>query len=446
MSSLDSAVASALSGLNAQGASISVISQNIANADTTAYKSSQTNFSSLVTGSGATASGVVTSNNTADLTSQGSITATGVSTNLAIQGGGFFVVTDNTANQTSGFDYSRNGDFTIDKNGFLVNNEGEFLLGQQTNSTGTVLASGTNSLTSLTPVFVNAALGAAKATSQLAFGANLPADAAPGAIFTTSTEIFDAEGISSTLNETWTNNGANSWNLTFSNPVRTSDQTGGSSGLITPTSIDLTFNGDGTIASASVTGSGVVQNTANTPISIPLAIDWTTAGGATNATNATPSTIALSLGTVGQSNELTQYASTSVPINVSVSGMPQDGLPPGKLTGITVTATGLVTATFDTGLKEPVYQLALGTFKNENGLTLSGGTVYSASVTSGAVILADPGSGAAGSIESSALEASNADTTAELSALVTAQQAYNASAKVIGTVGTMFSSLLQAIA
>lgn len=446
MSSLDTAIASAVSGLSSQGTSIAIISQNIANANTTGYKVSDVRFSSLVTGAGATASGVVTTSTTTNLASQGAIASTNVATHLAVQGGGFFIVTNSvnvanaTSNNTSSDHYTRNGAFTADKNGFLVNNEGQYLLGQPTDPSGAILSKGTNDLTSLQPVYVNASQGSAKGTSRLAIGANLPANAAAGTALTTSTEIFDSLGISSTVTETWTKDSTlpNVWHLTLSNPAYTSDTTKQSGALsATSTDFDITFNGDGTIATATETTAGTSLTTSD----IPLAITWT----GTGETGANDSAISLNLGTAGQSNQLTQFTSTTTIPSISVAGITQDGLPFGKLTGVTIDKTGLVTASFDNGLKEPVYQIPLGTFTNPNGLTLVGGSVYSSSTSSGPVVLAIPNTGTAGTIESSALESSNTDTTTSLSQLVTSQQSYNAASKVISTVNAMYQALVQAI-
>ena len=424
MANLNSAITTAVSGLNAQGTAIAALSQNISNADTNAYKSSQTDFASLVTGSGAQASGVVTATTSTNITAQGSINSTAVNTNIAIQGSGFFVVTNSTSNQSVAYNYTRDGEFTTDQNGFLVNNEGQYLLGQPTDSSGLVTVSNANSINSLVPVSVSATKGSAKATSALSIGANLPADAAFGASFSTAVTVYDALGISSDIVVTWTKDPStpNVWNASLADPVLTSNYST-STGSISPNTIAITFNGDGSIA---------------TPTSATaLAITWTT--GASN------STINLNLGTPGKTDQLSQFTSTGSTPNVSVTGITQDGVRFGKLTSITVDQTGLVTAKFDNGLKQPVFQIPLATFPNANGLTHVDGSVYQISSNSGSVVLQNPNQGSAGSIVASAVEGSNTDTTTELSKLVVSQQAYSASSKVISTVSTMYNSLLQAI-
>jgi flagellar hook protein FlgE len=423
MASLNSAINTSVSGLNAQGSNIATISNNISNSDTFAYKSTETYFSSLVTGSGANASGSVTTGTTVNIQSQGGLTPTSVATNMAIQGNGFFAVTDSPTNDTTSTVFTRNGTFTTDKEGFLVNNEGQYLLGQPTNASGVVTVPGTNSVSSLSPVNVNASRGTAKATSALAIGANLPANAVIGGSYTTSTTVYDALGVSSDVTFTWTKNGANDWTLGLSDPVLTSDGTT-VTGTISPNTVSITFNGDGTIAT-------------------PTAAAILSVTGWTSGSN--PSTISVNLGTPGKADQLTQYNFTGTNLKVSVSSITNDGVPFGKLSGLSIDSSGLVTARYDNGLKQPVYQIALATFTNANGLSRVNGSIYEASSTSGSVVLERPGEGTSGEITASAVEASNTDTTTELSKLVVAQNNYSASSKVISTVSQMYDALLQAI-
>ena len=180
--SLGSALNGAVSGLKGQSAAIAAVSENIANASTTAYKKREINFESLVTSSGAASSinqvgGGVLYNTSQNITQQGLIQNTGKSTNIAINGQGFFVVSDDPNNQPSGYTYTRNGDFTTDKNGLLINNEGMILMGQRTNETGDVTAANASDLNSLVPVDLNTISGTAGATSEVEMDMNLPADA-----------------------------------------------------------------------------------------------------------------------------------------------------------------------------------------------------------------------------------------------------------------------------
>ncbi len=427
--SLNTALNAAVSGLIAQSNRISAISDNIANSTTTAYKTTDLSFESLVNDSGSDVAGSVTTKAFSNVQKQGTIESTDVNTNLAINGDGFFVVTDNLNNRSSAYTYSRNGDFKTNSDGYLVNDEGNYLLAQPTDAQGNVTATNANDVNSLQPVNVNTVKGAAKATTSLAISANLPADAAVGAVFNTSTEIFDSLGISSTITETWTKTDTNTWSLDLSTPVLTSDGTTVSGTLTSPTSsINIAFNGDGSLASTD-------------PSPITIGIDYSGAGD----TGASPSTINLNLGKAGGTDELTQDSSETSTPEVSVSSVTQDGLRFGALSSISISSTGLVTAKFDNGLSLPVYQVPVATFSDADALTHVNGSVYAYNSQAGTIQLNDPGVGTAGTISPSALEDSTTDTSTEMNKMIVAQQAYSAASKLITTVNSMYTTLLQAI-
>jgi len=137
--SLSSALNTSISALKAQSAAISSVSENIANTSTTAYKNSQVTFSSLIAGnttsSGYSSGGVVYSVSQ-NISTQGQIETTSSNTNIAINGNGFFVVSDEVDNLSSAYVYSRNGDFSTDADGYLVNTEGYYLMGLRTDADG----------------------------------------------------------------------------------------------------------------------------------------------------------------------------------------------------------------------------------------------------------------------------------------------------------------------
>jgi flagellar hook protein FlgE len=197
--SLNGALNAAVSGLRAQSAAVAAVSENIANASTTAYKTREISFTSLVTGVGTRAGGSVIYETTQDVRKQGSIEATDTSTNVAINGNGFFVVSDQVDNQPSAYTYSRNGSFSTDEAGYLINSEGYYLLGQPTDDQGAVISTSANDLNSLTPIDVNSISGTAQATTDIRFDMNLPGDAAIGDTYNNSFEIFDALGVSHTV-------------------------------------------------------------------------------------------------------------------------------------------------------------------------------------------------------------------------------------------------------
>lgn len=430
MSSISSALTAAVSGLQAEGAAITAVSENIANANTVAYKTKSVNFQELVTGSGINASGGVLYNQVSNVGIAGQISSTSTETNVAINGQGFFVVSSNLTNRPSAYTYSRNGTFSTDKSGYLVNNEGYYLLGQPTDAQGAVTSSNSNDINSLTPINVNAIKGAAKATTEITEKINLPADAAIGDSFTSSAEVFDSLGVSSTMNHTWTKTASNTWSLVLSNPVPTSNTASAATGTVSPTTFTVTFNGDGSLAD--------IKNGTTSVVPPVIAISgWTT--GANN------SSITLSMGTANATDGITQFSSNTSSPSIQINSVTGDGLRFGNLSGLSIDDSGLVTASFDNGLKQPIYQIPIATFPNPNGLTHISGSVYAINNTAGNYVLQNPNQGTAGSIVASAVEESTTDTSTEFNKLIVSQQAYAAAAQIISTVKTLYETLQQAV-
>lgn len=431
--SLNSALNASVSGLRAQSAAVAAVSENIANASTTAYKTREISFQSLVTGNSArkSSSGGVIFQTYQDLRSQGQIQATDNVTDVAINGSGFFVVTKDITAQPSGYTYSRNGSFNTDADGFLINDEGYYLLGQATDATGAVISTSANDLNSLQPIDVNKVSGTAQPTQTVTFDMNLPADAAIGDTFTNSIEIFDALGVSHTVTLSWLKNAANDWTATFSNPVQTGtavvsgaiDTDTGTAGV--QNTMSITFNGDGSIATL-------------TPAVPAFALSGLTSG-------ANNQTVALDWGTVGGTDGVTQFSSNTTVPGLDIYLINQDGQRFGQLSSVTINQDGLVTAAFENGVRIPVYQIPIATFPNPNGLTHVEGTVYDENQDAGNYNLRLPGQGNAGSISPSALEQSVTDTSEEFNKMIVAQQAYSSAAQVVNKVDAMFQDLIAAV-
>lgn len=426
--SLFSALNSAVSGLRAQSAQISAVSENIANVSTTAYKTRNLTFQSLVTGNGTgLPSGGVIFDSFQDIRQQGLLEATTIATNVGINGNGFFVVADDPNKQGAELNYSRNGSFQPDKDGNLINSEGYYLYGWQTNSAGVVTAVNSNDLSSLQPINVESVTGSAQATTQVEIDANIPAEATTGDAFNISFEIFDSLGVSHTVVGTITKQAAaNTWQLDLADPVLTNNLTGPASGTLPVNSFAVTFNGDGSLA-------GVV------PATSALAVNAFTTG-------ASNSTINLDLGTAGATDGLTQFASNGATPLVEIDSIDQDGLRFGRLNEIQVDNDGLVYALFDNGLREAIYQIPIATFSNPGGLISVEGTVYDENQASaGNFILNRPGVGASGDVNASSLELSTTDTSQEFNKMIIAQQGYSSAAQVISTSDDLFDSLLRAV-
>jgi flagellar hook protein FlgE len=407
---------SAISALYAQSSALATISSNLANSSTTAYKSGSTSFSSMVAGSTTSSTGTVTSSTRTNVSEQGTLTSSGVDTNLAIDGDGFFVVTSDVSGGETY--YTRNGEFAVDEDGYLAN-DGYYLMGWATDADGNIIGGTTEA--SLVAIDVDAIQSSVGATTTVGFQVNVPADAATGDTFSTTLEVYDSLGSTHNVDVTWTKTGENTWEMTFADP----ELNGADSGDVTTDAVTITFNSDGTLASTD-------------PTDVTLTIEgWTT--------GADDSTISLNLGTIGGADGLTQYSSDSTEPYLDVDTIDQDGLPYGDLTGITIDSDGSVIASYDNGDERTIYKIPIATFTNSNGLTLNSDGMYSRSPTSGNSTLHDAGTGGAGTINGGYLESSTTDTSTEFSRMLTAQQAYSAASQIITASNDMFDSLLQAV-
>ncbi|MDG3443413.1 flagellar hook protein FlgE [Nitrospirillum amazonense] len=420
--SIFSALNTATSALYAQSKAFTSISSNISNSSSTGYKATDTSFTALLTDSQTSSAdyGGVIAGTTQTVSSQGDITSTDVTTNLALDGDGMFVVNDGSSTQAY---YTRDGSFSEDNSGYLVNTEGFYLEGWATDDSGNILATNRSDTASLEKINLDDISGSPKATTKVTSSLNLPSDATVGSSYTTDTEVYDSLGNSSTVTMTWTKTGTNTWELDASNPVSATDGstvTGTTSG----TPVSLVFNSDGSLASPTT--------------DIQLGITGWSSG-------ATDSTITLDYGENGGSGSITQYASGSSTPSVTTTGTPkQDGYAKGTLTSVDINTDGSVVANFDNGQSKTVYKIPVATFANADGLTAVSGQTYAQSTASGTYSLKEAGSDGAGTIESKSLESSNVDVSDELSRMIYAQQAYSAAAKVVSTAQDMMDTLLQA--
>jgi len=437
--SLNNALNAAVSGLSSQSASVAAVAENIANATTTAYKTRGVSFQSLVTNTSAgTANnqvgGGVIFKTRQNMEQQGLIQNTGVSTNVAINGQGFFVVTDDPNNQPSAFQYSRNGDFRTDENGLLINNERMILLGQKTDEAGAVIAANSSDLNSLSPIDLNTISGTSQATSKVTLKMNLPADAAIGATYSNAVEVFDPLGVSHTIVTEYKKTAANTWEATSADPVFTNNlnkQSGTIDFGNKSKKLTLAFNGDGSINTINPGNGAVPADIVNT--------DLTFNNGASNIT------FGLNLGTKGLKNGLTQSGSNTAKPAIEISLVDQDGVRFGQLSGVEIDDNGLVTATFDNGVRRPIFQIPIATFPNPAGLTNVNGTIYDENEQAGNYNLRLPGGGNAGVIEAVSIEQSATDTSKEFNKMIVAQQAYSSAAQIVSTTDDMFETLIGAV-
>lgn len=422
--SLSGALSSAISGLSAQSQALAMVSDNLANASTTGYKTTTGMFDDLVTGSSSASqysSGGVTVYGRQNITQQGLLQTTTNPTDVGIQGQGFFIVTSApNGGETS---YTRNGAFTTDNQGYLVN-QGSYLMGYRTDASGNVVGGNT-----LVPINTSVAEVSAAPTTQTTFQANLPADAAAGATFTTSMPVYDALGAASTIEVTWTKDNstppvANTWTASFGGSA--TDASGNPTGTVTGATVTVTFNTDGSLKSLSPTSPSVEVT------------GW--------KDGAADSNIALNLGTVGKADGLTQYSTGSATPDISVTGgIHSDGIAFGKLSSVSIGQNGMVNATYSNGQTIPIYKIPVATFDAPDQLSAQSDGLYQATAASGTPSIQASGTNGAGTVFGSELESSATNTNDQFSTMMTAQQAYSASAQVVTAVNKMFDTLLSAM-
>jgi flagellar hook protein FlgE len=392
-----------VSGMLADSNWLSSISQNVANANTTGYKNSETEFSTVVDAVSNTApgGGVMTSVRSLN-TLQGNIVSSTTSTSLAVQGSGFFVVSD-----SSGAMYlTRNGSFVADASGNLVNSAGYYLMGSNIQGGAAPPA---NALSSLQKVNVASSGETASATTTASVAANLPSTATavaaanlPSANSASSTYtdqtslvVYDNLGGAHTINLYLTNTGANTWEVDAFDA--SSAAAGGgfpySSGpLATGT---LSFNpSNGTLSSGS-------------PLSIPV-----------------PG---------GQTMSLDLSNTTQLAAAFSVSAATANGNAPASLQGVSIAADGTLSFNYSNGASIAAYDIPLANVASPDFLTSVTGNAFEANASSGPVYLGAAGAGSFGSIDSSSLENSTVDLASELTDMIQAQSAYEANSKVFQT-------------
>jgi flagellar hook protein FlgE len=415
--SIYGAMFAGVSGLAAQSNALGMISDNIANVNTVGYKGTSARFSTLVTQAATQTThtpGGVMSSPYSFITRQGLLQGSASGTDLAVAGQGFFVVNESaTPGFGDDFYFTRAGSFNPDQNGNLVNAAGYFLQGFDLRTTTPPPSSST--FTGLETVNISNLSGSAAASTAISLGVNLPSTAAVADSFSVTTQVFDSLGNAHDMDITFTKTAVNTWSWAASNP---------------------TLDG-GATSSGVASGSGdIVFDTDGTPLVFsPAAPTVTLTSFTTGAGNAT---ITLDLGTLAGTDGLTQFAG-----NFTISNIDQDGVRFGNYTGITISEDGIVTALFDNGQRQDIFQLPLGMFRNPNGLEAKSGNVYLETDRSGNFQLNLAGNGGAGDIAPAALESSTVDLAEEFTKMIITQRADSANTKVITTADDMLEELIR---
>lgn len=397
-----------LSGLNAAARNLDVIGNNVANANTVGFKAGNALFADVyanaVAGATGNAAGIGTSVVAIQQDyGQGNISVSTNPLDMAINGNGMFRMSYNGT-----VSYSRNGQFHLDKDGYVVNAQGARLTGYQADATGAVVASTPADLQ------VSSADIDPSATTEAAVGLNL--DSRKTAVTTafsltdpttyhhaTSMSVYDSLGNEHTLSLYFTKTAANTWAVNAAN--------------------DGVRIGTAPIGTINYDSSGNINTTSTTlPFNLSLAL--------TNGA-ATPQSVALDF------TGSTQFGST-----FSVNKLSQDGFASGQLTGFNVNADGTVMGRYSNGQSRAQGQIVLANFTNLNGLQPIGNNGYAETAASGQPIIGTPQSGTLGVLQAGAVEESNVDLTAELVDMITAQRVYQANAQTIKTQDAVLQTLV----
>jgi len=397
----------ALSGLTAANSALDITSNNIANADTIGFKSSQAEFADVY------ASGAVNLNNStagegvrvvaaAQQFTQGNISTTNGALDMAISGNGFF-----TLNSPSGDVYTRNGQFSEDADGNVVSSTGGFL------QVYPPLANGGFNTGALQTLNLNTAQSAPVATTTGTVILNLPSNAtvptqapfnpANSNTYTqsTSTTVYDSLG--------------NSYPATFYfSQTTTPDKW----------TVNMTINGTAVGAAQTLTFSNTGA------VTVP-------AGGALTFAGFAPPDGAQAMSVNFNFGQSTQYGT-----QFGVTSIIQNGYTTGQLSTLSIDPSGIVSAVYTNGRSTQLGQLAIANFPNPQGLQQLGNTDWAQTFTSGTVVQGTAGSAGFGSVQAGALESSNVDLTTELVNMITEQRAFQANAQVITTADQMSQTVI----
>lgn len=419
--SIFGAMTTAVSGLNSQSAAFSDISDNIANSQTTGFKRVDTKFLDYLTTSTPILndSGAVVARPEYVNTVQGSIVQTDNPLSMAIAGQGFFCVSTPAGTDPAGTtvfapttQFTRSGGFQLDKDGHLVNPAGQFLNGWP------VDASGMADRSRLQPIAVVQAASRPVETSKVTLSANLPPATAATAPVSSNVTIYDAQGRAHQMTLKFTPQAsANTWTLAVADDA-------GNTVANTP----VTFGPDGTLASVGTGAAAIV--TAGAAAAVTLATVFPDSTGLQS--------ISLSLGAIGQTSGLTQFAGTSY----TLRSIDQNGVPPGTFSSLSTTPAGNIVVNYDNGQSRAIAQVPIATFAAPDSLQRQNASAFTATVASGAPAIQPAGANGAGGIVISSTEASNVDISAEFSKLIVTQRAYSANAKLVTTADELLQQTL----
>ncbi|MDP2116778.1 MAG: flagellar hook protein FlgE [Brevundimonas sp.] len=479
--SINSALLAGVSGLTANSAALAAISQNIANVNTVGYKRTAGEFQTVINsqsqGAGYSAGGVLST--ARHFTSQnGQLQRTTSATDLGIAGQGFFVVTERPENLqvTDSRLFTRAGAFSVDNLGYLKNTAGLYLQGWPVDAEGNI-ATDPSDLNRLRTINVGSVGGTAEPTTRIQLNANVrssqlvSAEATDAAAVPPGPNAYDPAANSMAMWNAETGAGVKP---DFELTIPVSDSKGGQRTValsFLKSTVPNQWYAEVRAIPASdvVTGAGLTNGQLRTglvaftqdgrldvqamealgaaalfpdPATASLSFGASDAGApAAGAFNWAPSlgidNQSLAFDLTAATGGLTQYDSASV-----VQAVLTNGTAFGNLSEVKIDDSGFVTAIFDNGVTRRIAQIALATFPSPDSLTQTSGNAYRVSQGSGTFNLKAAGTGGAGLIGSSQLEASTVDLSAEFTGLITTQRAYSASSKIITTADEMLAELI----
>jgi flagellar hook protein FlgE len=397
-----------ISGLNANATAMTVIGDNIANVNTTAFKANRSSFANVLSQSlgGSIGNDIgrgVEFWGTSPLWTQGSLENTGSPTDMAINGKGFFVVQDDTG---ANF-YTRAGQFILDAAGDMINPDGLVVQGYEIDASG--------NLGNLAAVSIpGERISPPSATTEFTFDLNLDSQTVANSTYSTSQTVFDSLGNAIPLTLTFTKQAAaQTWLVAPSVPP--------ANGSVSIDNATITFDSTGNVNTAAPGNTDkTLSITLTNGAATPQAITW-------DLYDATGTGL----------GDVTGFSSSS-----STTFQYQDGYTAGVLRGISVDEDGVVTAAYSNGQLTPTFQVALADFPSYEGLTKMGKNLYAESINSGQPMPGVPGNGRLGSITPSAIEMSNIDLAQEFVKMITTQRAFQANSRVITTSDEILSELI----
>lgn len=404
------------SGLSAHGDALQVVGDNISNSNTIGYKGSRANFEDVLARSIGGNSDIGLGTKLASvqkILSQGALLGTGVATDLAIGGDGFFQVKGSSDGLTGAF-YTRAGQFKVDKDGYVVSQNGLRLQGYNTDDSGAIVQQVTDLKipsyelppTATTTASTVANLDAAQVEPALPWDVTNPSGTSN---FSSSMTVYDSLGQAHNVTMYYRKEAAaGAWS--FHAVVDGGEVTGGTAGVgVEGATGTLTFDTNGRLMTEATTTNdfdflGATQNQA---IAFDFGDSVTTDGGT---------------GLKG----VTNYASPS-----SVTFQTQDGASSGSLAGISINPNGEIQGVFSNGQQRTVGRVLLADFQNSQDLQRVGGNLFITSNESGEPLVGDAGTGGRGAINSGALEQSNVDLGTEFVNMIAYQRGYQASSRII---------------